>query len=301
MNMYGVTLRGIRKQKGLSMQDLAEGICSVSFLSKFERGDSDITLSLFTRILEKLMISIEEFLYIHNDYQTESLEQFFKDVSTAYNEGNSAQLKILRELEMKKWQQLQVNTYYYNVLLIQVFVMIVDKKAPDKDVNEEDIRLLSDYLFSVEVWGYYEFMLYNATMLFLQPTMVVQLSRTAYEKSNRYRNYKKVNVVISTIIMNTITYLLGPVNHFDKDFEFQAEIKEFFSYLETLAMPESHLFERVHVLHLKGAYELKCGKTETGIAKFQQAIQILSDLGSFGHAKRIEHYMQQVLDHLQHS
>ena len=164
MNMYGVTLRGIRKQKGLSMQDLAEGICSVSFLSKFERGDSDITLGLFTRILEKVMMSFDEFLYIHNDYQTNLLEQFFKDVSAAYHESNSAQLKLLREVEMKKWQQLEVKTYYYNVLLIQVYVMIVDNKAIDGDVNVEDIRLLSDYLFSVEVWGYYEFMLYNATI-----------------------------------------------------------------------------------------------------------------------------------------
>ena len=80
MKMYGETLRGIRKQKGLSMQELAEGICSVSFLSKFERGHSDIALGLFTRILEKLMVSIDEFLYIHNDYQIDLLEQFFKDV-----------------------------------------------------------------------------------------------------------------------------------------------------------------------------------------------------------------------------
>ena len=93
MNMYGVTLRGIRKQKGLSMQDLAEGICSVSFLSKFERGDSDITLGLFTRILEKVMMSFDEFLYIHNDYQTNLLEQFFKDVSAAYNESEFRPIK----------------------------------------------------------------------------------------------------------------------------------------------------------------------------------------------------------------
>ena len=298
MNTYGGTLREIRKHKGLSMQELAEGICSVSFLSKFERGDSDITLGLFTRILEKLMISTDEFLYIHNDYQTDLLEQFFKDVSVAYNERNFTRLKFLREQEMKKWQEFQVKTYYYNVLLIQVLEMIVDMKAFDEEVKEEDISLLTDYLFRVEVWGYYEFMLYNATLLFLQPTMVVQLSRTAYEKSNRYRNYKKVNVVISTIIMNTITYLLGPVNQFDKGFEFQAEIKEFFSYLETLAIPESHLFERVSALHLKGAYELKAGNKVIGIAKFQQAIEILSDLGSFSHAKRIKHYLQQILDNL---
>jgi HTH-type transcriptional regulator, SHP2-responsive activator len=298
MNNYGATLRVIRKQKGLSMKELSDGICSVSFLSKFEREDSDITLGLFTRILEKLMMSIDEFLYIHNNYQTNLLEQFFKDVSIAYNKRDSAKLKALKELEMKKWQQLQVNTYYYNVLLIQVYEMIVDRKALDGDVKEEDIRLLSEYLFRVEVWGYYEFMLYNATLLFLQPAMVVQLSRTAYDKSNRYRNYKKVNDVIITIMMNTIVYLLGPVNHFNRKLESQAEVIEFFSYLETLAMPETHLFERVSLLYLHGSFELKSGNEDVGLAKFQQAIQILTDLGSNRFATHVEQYLEQIVEHM---
>ena len=125
--------------------------------------------------------------------------------------------------------------------------------------------------------------------------MVAHLSRTAFEKSDRYRHYKKVNDVIITIIMNTITYLLGPVNQFDKVFEFQAEIQEFFSYLEALALPESHLFERVSLLYIHGAFELKSGNKDFGLAKFQQAIQILTDLGSDRYANQIKHYLQQIL------
>src|SRR5690625_4054848 len=81
---YGQTLRMIRKQKGITLKKLAEGICSVSFLSKFERGDSDITLGLMTRILDKLMMNFDEFLYVHHDFQTSELERFFKATQTAY-------------------------------------------------------------------------------------------------------------------------------------------------------------------------------------------------------------------------
>lgn len=296
MRAYGETLRQIREQKGLTMKELAEGICSISFLSKFERGDSDISLGLLTKIVKKLMIGFDEFFYIHNEYKLDKLEQFFKDVTTAYYESNSLQLKNLKNEEMRKWEKYKIPTYHYNTLMIEVFEKIVDQNAIDKEAGQEDIRLLSDYLFRVEVWGYYEFMLYNATMLFLQPEMVAQLSRTAYEKSNRYRQFKKVNDVIITIIMNTITYLLGPVNHFDKPIKFQAEINEFFSYLEQLALPENHLFERVNLLHLRGAYELKSGNIEGGTNKIHQSIQILNDLGSHGSANRIEQYLQQILE-----
>ena len=300
MKAYGETLRRIREQKGLTMKELAEGICSISFLSKFERGESDISLGLLTKVLEKLMISFDEFLYIHNEYKPDKLEEFFKNVSTAYYESSSIHLKKLKRLEMKKWEKYKIPTYRYNILMIEVFEQIIDHKAIDKEIDHEAILLLSDYLFRVEVWGYYEFMLYNATMLFLNTDMVVQLSRTAFEKSTRYKMLPKVNTATATIMMNTISCLIGPVNHFNKRSEFQTEISEFFSYLEKLAIPESHLFERVNLLHLKGAFEIKCGNTETGIKKFQQAIQILTDLGAHGHSKRIQSYMQEILDHLPH-
>ncbi|KQL52564.1 hypothetical protein AN964_02765 [Heyndrickxia shackletonii] len=293
---YGETLRQIRVQKGLTMKELADGICSVSFLSKFERGDSDITLGLFTKILEKLMLSFDEFLYIHNDYMPDQLEQFFKNVSTAYFNRNSAQLKHLKKQEIEKWEKYRIDIYYCNVLMLQVYERIVDAKEIDENVDKEDVKILSNYLFSVEVWGYYELQLYSATMLFLEPIMVVHLSKTAYEKSIRYRSLKKVNEAIIAIIMNTIVYLLGPVNRFNEKMEYRKEISEFFSYLETIALPESSLLERVELLHLKGAYELRIGNREEGIAKIQHAIQILSDLGSYGNATRIEKYLQQILD-----
>ncbi|MBB2480559.1 helix-turn-helix domain-containing protein [Bacillus sp. APMAM] len=293
---YGETLRQIRVQKGLTMKELADGICSVSFLSKFERGDSDITLGLFTKILEKLMLSFDEFLYIHNDYMPDQLEQFFKNVSTAYFNRNSAQLKHLKKQEIEKWEKYRIDIYYCNVLMLQVYERIVDAKEIDENVDKEDVKILSNYLFSVEVWGYYELQLYSATMLFLEAGMVVQLSKTAYEKSIRYRNLKKVNEAIIAIIMNTIVYLLGPVNRFNEKMEYRKEISEFFSYLETIAFPEGRLLERVELLHLKGAYELRIGNREEGIAKIQHAIQILSDLGSYGNATRIEKYLQQILD-----
>lgn len=293
---YGETLRQIRVQKGLTMKELADGICSVSFLSKFERGDSDITLGLFTKILEKLMLSFDEFLYIHNDYMPDQLEQFFKNVSTAYFNRNSAQLKHLKKQEIEKWEKYRIDIYYCNVLMLQVYERIVDAKEIDENVDKEDVKILSNYLFSVEVWGYYELQLYSATMLFLEPIMVVHLSKTAYEKSIRYRSLKKVNEAIIAIIMNTIVYLFGPVNRFNEKMEYRKEISEFFSYLETIALPESSLLERVELLHLKGAYELRIGNREEGIAKIQHAIQILSDLGSYGNATRIEKYLQQILD-----
>jgi len=292
---YGKTLRKIRKQKGITLEKLAENICSVSFLSKFERGESDITLSLMTRLLEKLMMNFEEFLYIHHDFQTNQLEKFFKTTAEAYYNRDLKTLKEMKTKELQKWNQYGVDTYHYNALLIEVYESIVDPKYTGEQIKEYHIGLLSDYLFRVEVWGYYELMLYNGTLLLLEPDMVIMLSRTAYEKSARFRDYQKVKDVITTVLFNTLIYLLGPVNRYREVFTYHKEFKEFYSYLDTIAIPESNLVDRVHLLELKGAYKIRTGNIEQGIALIKKAIQILKELNSTKMANNMEHYLSLIV------
>ncbi len=248
-----------------------------------------------TRLLENLMMNFDEFLYIHNDFHHDKLDNFFQTARNAYLNRDVRQLKQLKNSQLKKWKQYSVETYHYNALFIKVFESIVDHKYIDEGVQENDIRLLSEYLFRVEVWGYYELKLYNGTLLLLPPDMVILLSRTAYEKSSRFRDYKRVNDEITAVLFNTIIFLLGSVNRFHEEFTYQKEISEFFSILEAIALPERNLLERVNLLELKGAYEIRTGNIEEGTIKITQAIQILKDLKSTRLANNIEQYLQQIV------
>lgn len=292
---YGKTLRLIRKQKGITLEKLADGVCSVSFLSKFERGNSDVTLGLMTRLLEKLMMDFDEFLYVHHDFQPNKLEQFFKAANTAYLNRDVKQLKELKNSQQKKWKQYGMETYHCNALLLEVYESIVDKDYINNGLQEYDISLLSNYLFRVEVWGYYELTLYNGTLLLLEQEMVIMLSRTAYEKSARFRDYHKVQDAITSVLFNTIIFLIGPVNRFHEEFSFQKEISEFISYLEAIAIPESNLMDRLNLLQLKGAYDIRIGKKEEGAEKIKNAIQLLNGLNSTRIANNIEQYLLQIV------
>ena len=292
---YGKTLRMIRQQKGITLKQLADNICSVSFLSKFERGDSDITLGLMTKLLEKLMVNFDEFLFIHNDYQPDQLDQFFKTAGTALLSRDVDQLKQLKGTALKKWKQYSVETYHYNALMLEIYESIVDPTYTVEGLKEYNIQLLSDYLFRVEVWGYYELTLYSGTLLLLEPDMVIMLSRTAYEKSARFKDYKKVNESITAVLFNTIIYLLGSVNRFHEEFTYQKEFIEFISYLEKIALPEKNLMDRIHLIELKGAYDIRVGDKEDGIAKMKKAIQILNDLNSTKLANKMEQYLLQII------
>ena len=288
---YGETIRMIREQKGYTMKELAHEILSVSFLSKFERGESDITLGLFNKLTDRLMITVEEFLFIHNGYEINNLEQFFKEASSAYYNRDSKKIHHLKQIEMEKWKKHKIDSYYYNYLFLKVYALIVDND--DISTTKEDIDRLSDYLFRVERWGYYEMMLYSSTMLFLDTERVVQLSKITYEKCNRYKRWENYNSIVVSILINTIIHLIGPVNLGNKKLKaFQQEAAIFFSYLATMSIPEGNLFERVQILQLKGVYELKMGHVKQGKQKVEKAIQILKELECHKIANNIESYIK---------
>ena len=60
----------IRLSKGFSHKEIYTGILSKSFAIDFEKGLYDIKFNLMLKILERLMISVDELLLIHNQYQS---------------------------------------------------------------------------------------------------------------------------------------------------------------------------------------------------------------------------------------
>ncbi|HEO6964476.1 TPA: helix-turn-helix transcriptional regulator, partial [Streptococcus agalactiae] len=66
----GKTLRRLRKGKKVSISSLADEHLSKSQISRFERGESEITCSRLLNILDKLNITIDEFVSIHSKAHT---------------------------------------------------------------------------------------------------------------------------------------------------------------------------------------------------------------------------------------
>ena len=244
MKKYGKTLRKIREQKGYTMQQLASGILSVSFLSKFERGESDISLGYITQLLEKLSLTFEEFFYLHDGIGHGQLENFFDKANEAYVNRDLKQLERLREIALDKWETHGLETFRCNTLMLDVYESIIRGEMTTS--SDDALDFLYAYLFDVENWGYYELTLYNSTMLLMPPEMVMTLSKTAFEKSSRLGKLKKIDKVIIPILLNTLTYLMGGSTLYLEQY------KVFLGYLESLDIPEGDLYTRNALLQIKG-------------------------------------------------
>ena len=149
---FGKTLRKIRKNKQVSICSISDENLSKSQISRFERGESEISCIRLINILDKLNISIEEFMIIHNDDSTR-IDKFAKLVQyirKAYSEQRLDNIiKLLSNSSKYPLNNLEKT-------MVKSIIHTLDSRIkPEKN----EIVKLVDYLFKVEYWGYYEIML----------------------------------------------------------------------------------------------------------------------------------------------
>jgi transcriptional regulator with XRE-family HTH domain len=74
----GQLFRKLRKDRGLSLEQVADEMNSVSFISKFEKGNSNISMHRLERLLQNINVSFEEFLYLRELDNAPDLNQTLK-------------------------------------------------------------------------------------------------------------------------------------------------------------------------------------------------------------------------------
>ncbi len=84
-------IKDLRKTKGLTQKVLAEKLgCTQSFISKVEKGQSELTINMFIQLTELLNVSLIQFLYRHSfDQMNKGWEkQEFVKQTTSFNMKN---------------------------------------------------------------------------------------------------------------------------------------------------------------------------------------------------------------------
>lgn len=148
----GKTLRKIRKGKNISLDSIADEHLSKSQISRFERGESEISCIRLLNLLNKLKVSAEEFFALHNsqynDKETfESLVIFIRKQYTMKNFNNIKNLLSPKSIfPINSFEKTMIKSIIYS------FDSLI---KPTKN----ELLELTDYLFKVENWGYYEIIL----------------------------------------------------------------------------------------------------------------------------------------------
>lgn len=290
MQSFGHSFRTIRKNKGYTLKHVASGIISISFLSKFERGDSDISLSTFIDLLDRIMITYEEFYSFHHSGKSNVIEAFFNRAEKAYIHRDLKTIEEMKMQALKSYQQTNHSPYHCNTLLLDVYKSIIQNEH--FSVTNESLHVLTNYFFDIESWGYYELCLYNSTLFLLPTELVITFSNTVYSKKEMVKNIPFLHNVFIRILLNTVTYLTGGQ---DSEFAYEKECRTFLTFIENSDIPEQDLHARAALNQAKGYLLIRLGNIDKGIEIINRTISIYKELGAENLAFESSNYLQILL------
>lgn len=276
---FGITLRKVRKSKQISLCSVADEHLSKSQISRFERGESEISCIRLINILDKLHISLEEFLIIHNNNftKTESFATLMQYIRKQYLSQNIDNIALLLS------NSSNYNLNPFEKTMIKSILHTLDNKIIP---SEEELVKLTDYLFKVEKWGYYEIILlgncarainYNSYYLLTKE----MLNNYIYSSLSKTNKRLVAQLAINCLILSVDKKEFSNCTHL-------------ISEIERLLDSELNYYEQTVFLYATGYFEFKMNSTNS-VEKMKQAIQVFDILGEHQiKSQYLEHYKKYV-------
>ena len=259
----GITLRKVRKGKKISLCSVADEHLSKSQISRFERGESEISCIRLINILDKLHITLDEFLVLHNEDYTNT-ELFANLVQYIRKQYSSQNIKNIAAL-LSDSSHYTLNSF--EKTMIKSILHTMDSSIIP---SNKELLQLTDYLFKVEKWGYYEITLlgncvrtinYNSYFLLTKE----MLNNYIYSSLNKTNKRIVTQLAINCLILSV-----------DKE-EF-SNCTCLITEIKALLDNELNFYEQTVFLYATGYFEFK-RHSDSGIEKMKQAIQVLDILG----------------------
>lgn len=259
----GITLRKVRKGKQISLCSVADEHLSKSQISRFERGESEISCIRLINILDKLHITLDEFLVLHNEDYTNA-ELFANLVQYIRKQYSSHNIKNIAAL-LSDSSHYTLNSF--EKTMIKSILHTMDSSIIP---SNKELLQLTDYLFKVEKWGYYEITLLGNCLRTINYNSYFLLTK---EMLNNYiySSLNKTNKRIVTQLAINCLILSVDKEEFSNCTCLITEIK-------ALLDNELNFYEQTVFLYATGYFEFK-RHLDSGIEKMKQAIQVLDILG----------------------
>lgn len=276
-NHIGTLFKNLRKNKKMSLNDVSGDSISLSFISKFERGESEISLSRFLILLNNLNVTIEEF---HNLYQydyPDEIENLMAKVSIYFsNKDIRGFEKTLRE-EKEKYRSTGKRRYLYNAIMLKAFITDLTNEPMDED----DINTLTDFLFGTEYWGKYELMLLGNSMPSIQVDSLNLLLKEVITNS------EKVTLTELNYILKVDLVLNAVYNALKKERLDYAQ--EYIEFLETIMVSSVKLiYEKILLDFYKALIRLIKDNDEDAKEEIQSMFKALQTLSLSSISKAME-------------
>lgn len=287
MSNIGPVFRHLRKSKGMTLKETADGLISSQFLSEFERGHSNISVVNFFSLLDKINVQITEFK-IHSDELTEQTQQhFLSQYGKAYRSRNVVKLNELIDSQNKLYRNSKLPRFEHNVIILKQLI----NYFTNLPFNQTDANSIYHYLLNCEEWHYYELCLFGNSIFFMSIAQVEKLTRTASQKAHKYEKLLLNSSTFALVIMNVIDYFL--------EANYLAPVASLIKEVDRVLINKRYFYDKNQLNYLKGIYKIKMEMLEEGKDLCDEAIRLMSHFGAEDIANILQTELNEMLGKLE--
>lgn len=284
MNQIGSYIRDVRRSKGMKMKDLAKGIVSNTFLSKFERGQNDIGAEKLLLLIKRLNISPLEFFNGVFHGQDTDLNIFYKKVKLAHKEENLYLFNQLLTEEENHYQQTGNYCHRHNAILIKQLINHYSGLPYDLHLNKEII----DYLMQVEDWTSYEFGLLSNFIFCFSKNQILLFSKSVIKKVHGHLDNTIYAQEFYRFMLNIVERLI--------DLGELREAHQLIHELDSMLTGTRHYYELNLLAYFRGVIYLKLGDAQKGKDLVEESIKMMTQFGHYSLAKKCQIESKRITD-----
>ena len=219
-------------------------------------------------MLDKLDVSIEEFYGILSQDNPTHTEKLLASASKAYYQNDSLLLQKYAEEERHKFELTQDKSFLYNSIMLESFLVSVS----NKEVDENKVRELTDYLFSIEQWGKRELIILGNSMSFISTQTLNVLTKEIVYRTRLFGKSDSNQRIRLSLLINAAYEFLRR-DELDS-------AKYYLDLVNDSGIPEVLLYERHELIFVMGTYLIKSGEVTEGRNLIEGCLETLWTLGA---------------------
>ena len=279
MQNLGEVFKELRKSRNVSLQEATGGEFTYSMLSKFERGEADLSSMKLITALDNIHSDLNEFMYLVRGFSQKKVLAFQENLWDLYDREGIDSLHSLYEETTQKYRSSGETSYLLQMIRIKSLLVFFDSEIRATD---EELTFLYDYFFTIDIWGNYELELFSTISTLFPLPLYFKYSREMLQKTDLLGSLPSNKVGIDTILINGLFKAIEEKDKLKADyFVFQIEKRE---------LPESQAYLKIIYMIAKGYYDTIFKVENKGLEKIQRGITILQDLEYIDGARYYENY-----------
>lgn len=207
MNIGG-TIQRIRTGKNISQAVLSENIISRPHLSLIENDKYDLSFNTLLKLLQKMHISMEEFLYLTENYTVSEVRKLSVQLMSAANKGSIDELEEIQKKAKSKLNSQEDFEYFHLYLLTKTYIYLWNNNFKLDEEVEKIVQPIKGYLLNLSEWYIYDLKLLNNILFVFDLSSIHSISKKVLKSLEKYKDYPSARNDYLFLLINMSTYYI---------------------------------------------------------------------------------------------